>query len=290
MRGKELWIIIFGLILLNSLTFIYFKTWGAGNAHEKVAVIGDRSISRQEWLNELEKRYGKDVLQDMVDQRVVKEIADKNKIFVSNKEVDQEFRLSQGTYSAPVQSKMDEQKWKSQIKYNLLLEEILTKDAVVTEKEMKKYYKRNQNLYKVPSVYHLSQIVVKTKSEADKAYNELSQGSGFSALAMERSIDEFSANQGGDIGFISKESEQYPESYIQTAQDLKTGKWSKPIKVDQGYAIIKLHKGIKGKSFSFADVKNQIRRQIAMEQMKTPASARIFWDEAKVTWFYGNSN
>ena len=74
---------------------------------------------------------------------------------------------------------------------------------------------------------------------------------------------------------------------LQAAKKLKKGTWSDPIKVELGYAIVKLEGKMKGKKYSFEDVKEQIRRQIALEQMKTPASATTFWDEAKVDWFYG---
>ncbi|MCQ6281890.1 peptidyl-prolyl cis-trans isomerase [Bacillus sp. EB600] len=292
MRGKDLLLIIGGLILLNCLTVIYFLSKSHGGngmgPTEKVATIGDQSISRQEWLNELEARYGKDVLKDMIDQQVISEVAAKSNILVSDNEVNQEFKMAQAAYIAPSKA-IDEKKWKEQIKSSLLLEEILTKDVIVSNKEISSYYKKNKSQFYVPTTYHLSHILVKTKSEAKKAYQELSSGSSFSALAMERSTDVFSANQGGDIGFISEDDEQYPADYLKAAKDLKVGQWSKPIKEKQGYAIIKLHKVIKGKIYSYSEVKAKIRRAIAMEQIKVPISAQSFWDEAKVTWFYGTN-
>jgi foldase protein PrsA len=293
LRRKQLWLIILGLFLLNCLTIVFFLSKAQGTSgqvlDEKVATVGNSSISRQEWLNELESRYGKDVLKDMIDQKVIEGMAVKYKITVSDQDVEREFRMIQTTYGSSSQNKLvDEKKWKEQIKNSLLLEDILTKDVLVSKKEMESYYKENKSLFDVPTAYHLSHIIVKTNQEAKKALKELSQGSSFSALAMERSIEEFSANQGGDIGYISENDDQYPEKYIQVAKKLKIGKWSKPLKVDQGYAIIQLHAVIHGKKYSYKEVKDQIRRQIAMEQMKTPASARTFWDEAKVEWFYGN--
>lgn len=295
MRKKELWLIIAGLILLNCLTVVYFFTKtesasGFAANSEEVATVGGESISRQDWLNEMESRYGKEVLKDMIDQKVIREMAAKYKIAVSDQEVDRQLRMSQAAFGPSASQTVggDEKKWKEQVRNSLLLEEIVTKDVVVSEKELKSYYKENSDQFHVPTSYHLSHIIVKTKSEAKKALKELSQGSSFSALAMERSIEEFSANQGGDIGYISKEDEQYPEKYLEIAKKLKPGKWSEPIKVKQGYAILKLHKVLKGETFSYREVKDQIRRQIAMEQMKSPASATAFWDEAKVDWFYGN--
>lgn len=280
--------------MLNCLTVTYFlskakEANGAGITEETVASIGDSSISRQDWLNELEVRYGKDVLKDMIDQSVIKEMAAKYKIQISDQDVEREFRMLQTTSGSPGQNKnASEKKWKEQIRNSLLLEEILTKDVLVSDKELKRYYDKNKDLFNVPTAYHLSHLIVKTKEEARNASKELSRGSNFSVLAMERSIDEFSANEGGDIGYISKEDERYPADYFKAAEKLKEGAYSNPIKVDQGFALVKLDGKIDGKKYSYADVKGQIRRQMALEQMKTPASARTFWNEAKVEWFYGN--
>ena len=286
--------VIAGLILVNCLTIAFFlsKTNLAGHTllkEEAVATIGKKRILRKDWLNELEARYGKDVLKEMVDQKVVEEMAAKYKIKVSGRDVEREFKMLQATTNSfTKQNNKNEKRWKEQIRINLLLEELLTKDVRVSTSELESYYEKNKDLFNVPSAYHVSQIVVATLEEADKAIQELAHGSDFSTLAMERSSDEFSANEGGDIGFISEGDERYPSQYIEIAKELKKGSYSLPIKVDEGYAILKLEGKITGRKYTFADVKEQIRRQIAIEQMKSPASASTFWDDAGVEWFYGN--
>ncbi|MEY2196144.1 peptidyl-prolyl cis-trans isomerase [Neobacillus sp. BF23-41] len=293
MGRKQLWMVIAALIMVNCLTIAFFlsKANLAGGAvmnEEAVATVGKKTILRQEWLNELEARYGKDVLKEMVDQKVIEEMAAKYKIKITNQDVEREYRMLQATYnSLSKQTVKNEEKWKEQIRSNLLLEELLTKDVKVSSDELSNYYEKNKELFHVPPAFHLSHIVVSTEEEADQALQELAQGSNFSTLAMERSIEEFSANEGGDIGYLSEEDERYPVQYIQNAKELKKGAYSMPIKVDQGYAIIKLEGKINGKKYSFKDVKEQIRRQIALEQMKSPATASTFWDDAKVDWFYG---
>ncbi|WP_160725658.1 peptidyl-prolyl cis-trans isomerase [Bacillus sp. USDA818B3_A] len=295
MGKKQLWMIIAALIFLNCLTVALFLTKangvnGIAANEEAVATVGKSEITRQAWLNELEARYGEDVLKEMVDQKVIEEMASKYKIKVSTKDVNREYRMLQTTYNSF--SQKDHQsvaEWKEQIRSSLLLEELLTKDVIVSEQELKSYYLKNKNQFSVPAAYHLSHIVVKTKKEAEMAAKELKRGSSFSALAMERSIEEFSANEGGDIGYISNGDERYPKQYITTVKSLKIKAVSKPIKINEGYALLKLDGKISGKNYSYNEVKDQIRRQIALEQMKTPVSASIFWDEAKVDWFYKNN-
>lgn len=290
---KQLWLVIAALIMLNCLTVAFFLTQtkeasGLSIKDETVAQVGKSVISKQVWQDELIARFGKDVLKEMIDQKVIHEIAEKYKIKIADKEVERELRMLQTTYHSPGKN-LDEEKMKEQIRSNLLLEEILTKDVVIPERELKSYYEKNKELFNVPTAYHLSHIVVKTKDEAKKVVKELGQGSSFPALAMEKSIDDFSASAGGDIGYISEEDEQYPKGYIQTSKSLKKGELSRPLKVDEGYAILKLEGIITGKEYSFKEVKEKIRRQMALEQMKNPASARTFWSEAKVKWLYGNT-
>ena len=292
LRRKQLWLIIAALILLNCLMIVFFLSNGKDSTiDEVVATVGKGEISRQEWLNELESRYGKDVLRDMIDQKVIKEMAAKYNIKVSEEDVEREYRILQTTYSSPSENKKTtEKKWKEHIRNSLLHDEILTRDVKVSDKEMKEYFESNKKLFTIPTAYHLSQIIVKSNDEAQKVIKELSQGSSFSALAMERSIEEFSANEGGDIGYIMEGEERYPAEYLETAKKLKEGAWSDPIQVEQGYAVVKLEGIMKGKKYSYEDVKQQIRREVALEQMKTSASTTTFWEEAKVDWFYGNKD
>jgi foldase protein PrsA len=293
LRRKQLWLMIAALITLNCLTVAYFLSKGNELAdfavkEDVVATVGKSKISRQEWLNELETRYGKDVLKDMIDQKVVLEMAKKYKIEISEEDIEREYRLLQTRYSSLSELKgTSENRWKEQIRNSLLQEEILTKDVVVSDKELKAYYEKNKELFNIPTSYHLSHLIVKTKFEAETALKELAEGSSFAALAMERSIEEFSANEGGDIGYLVEGDERVPAEYIQAVKKLAEGAWSEPIKVEQGYAIVLLEGKIKGKNYSFEEVKQPIRRQMALEQMKTSASSEVFWEEAKVEWFYG---
>nr|WP_285857109.1 peptidyl-prolyl cis-trans isomerase [Mesobacillus subterraneus] len=279
------------MAMLNVITLVLLLVKPAfleGNK-ESVAEIGRETISRQEWLTELEERYGEETLRDLIDQEVVKQMADDYDIKVSDKAVDRELTIYKAMYSSAGNGPKTEDKWKQQIKYSLLLEELLTKDVKVSEEDMKAYYEQNNSLFDIPASYLLSQIVVETKKEADSAVKELKEGSSFAAMAMERSTDEFSANQGGDIGFINEEDELVAPQVVEAAKSLKPEEWTGPVKVENGYAIIYLHERLEGKKYAFEEVKNQIRRQIALEQMDIPVSARAFWNDAEVSWFYGDS-
>ena len=48
-----------------------------------------------------------------------------------------------------------------------------------------------------------------------------------------------------------------------------------------------LHEKIEGNQYTYDEVKDQIHRQMALEQIQSPVSGKIFWDELDVEWFYG---
>ncbi|GLB61576.1 peptidyl-prolyl cis-trans isomerase [Cytobacillus sp. NCCP-133] len=285
MEKRQLLMIIAGLVLLNLITlaFLLFK----GDGGEAVAKIGGDKITRQEWMSEMETKFGKSTLSELIDQKVIEKAGKKYGVKISDKAVDLELKMVKTMYGGNFSDEMNEDKWRRQIKNNLILEELLTADVSVSEEEMKSYYEQNSSQFLVPDSYHISQIIVKTKEEAEQTLKELEEGSSFAVLAMERSIDEFTANQGGSAGYINEDDEHLSADILKQVRGLKPGKWTKPIQTEDGYAIVMLHEHLKGENYSFEDVKNMIRRQIALEQMDVPVSAKPFWKEADVEWFYG---
>jgi foldase protein PrsA len=300
--NKGIWIAVFVLVATNCLTLgMWFNgqkekieipaaVETASSTEEVVATVGDQSITRQEWLHQLEKLYGKETLKDVINRKVIYQLAEKYNIKVDQKVVEQEMTMIKAMYnSVDHETITDEEEWRKQIEYNLLLEEMLTRDVTIPAEDIKEFYEENESLYKIPTTYHLSHITVKSKEEADQVMTELESGSDFSVLAMEKSTDEFSSNQGGDLGFITKESGYLPKEYENSLTSLKPAEWDGPIKVGEEYAILYLHEVIEGKEYSFEDVKEHIRRQLALGQIEGKVTAEQFWNEVGVDWFYNKA-
>lgn len=293
MPKQKLRAIIAGLAVLNLLTIIIFVikpliTSKSVIGEETAARVGSKDISREAWINELEKRYGEDVLEEMVDKEVVKQAAEKYKVKISNKEVNRELKMMKTMYGAAGQTlNKSTDQLRQEVQSSLLLEKLLTKDVSVSGAVMEKYYDDNKDIYRIPTTYHISHITTSTKKQAEKIRRELAKGVSFEVLAMEKSLDEFTANQGGDMGYISQDNEQVPKEYIEVAEKLQVNKWSEAVKTEDGWAVLYLHEKIKGKQYEYDEVKDKIHRQIALEQIQAPVSGKIFWDEFDVEWFYG---
>ncbi|TDL75036.1 peptidyl-prolyl cis-trans isomerase [Peribacillus frigoritolerans] len=299
MSGKTVWPIIFGLVIINCFTLAYFLSKdnsmaavvsGKNQESESIAVVGKVEITREDWMAELEERFGKETLEEMINFTVVEELAEKHSIKIPDKELDRELTIYKSMYNSLDNEHLtDTKELREQIRYSILLEELLTKDVEISDKELKAYYDSNKDLYSIEDSYHLFHIVTKTEEDALKVIEELKGGSSFEALASEKSIDEFTANEGGELGFVSENNDYLPSQYVVEAEKLKVDEWSKPIKSDLGYSVLLLKEKLDGVQYSYEDVKNQMRRQIALEQMESAVSVKPLWEEAGVTWFYGDN-
>ncbi|MCY8322561.1 peptidyl-prolyl cis-trans isomerase, partial [Bacillus inaquosorum] len=290
-----MWTVILGALLVCCIAVAYTLTKsqaGASPSGESIATIGGKSVTREEWLKEMEDQYGKSTLEDMINVRVVEQLAKKNDLKVSKSEIDREFLLIKAVNNSFYEDEhTTEKEWKDQIRYNILLEELLTRDIDISNSEMKSFYNKNKELYQFDDSYRIRHIVVKDEEEAREVLKELEGGSSFEAVAAERSTDRYTSPYGGDLGFVTEASDNIPSAYIEEAKTLNEDEWSEePIKVSNGYAVIQLKEKLKARTFSYAEVKDQIRRQIAMDQLGDKATVKTLWKEADVSWFYGEKS
>ncbi|MED4857710.1 peptidyl-prolyl cis-trans isomerase [Bacillus atrophaeus] len=291
MKSRTIWTIIVGVLLVSCIVVAYKLTKSqaaATQSQESIATIGDKSVTREDWLKKMEDEYGKSTLEDMINVRVVEQLAKKNKLKVSNSDIEREFLLIKAVNNSFYEDEhTTEKEWKDQIRYNILLEELLTKDIDISEKEMKSFYTKNKELYQFDDSYRIRHIVVKDQEEANRVLKDLKGGSSFEAVAAERSTDRYTSPYGGDLGFVTEAQDSIPAAYITEARTLKENEWStEPIKVSKGYAIIQLKEKLNARTFTYDEVKDQIKRQIAMDQLGDKATVKTLWKEADVSWFY----
>ena len=238
----------------------------------------------------MEERYGKETLQNLVNESVMEKAAKKFKIKVSDKEIDLELALmrsAQDKFDTAMQNLSAEQ-LRQKIRSQLILDKVLTKDVVVKDDSIEKYYEENKALYNIDTSYRTNFIEVESKKAAEEALSELKSGSDFSVLAREISVDSASASLGGDIGFLTDKQDNIEPAILKAAKALSAKEVSKVFKLDNGhYGIVQVQEVIEGQSFTYDDVKEHIERELALEQLPQSMTPEAFWSEFKATWYYG---
>jgi foldase protein PrsA len=287
-------LILLAILLVGNL--FWFILWllpsAEKDSNEQVAVINGEEISRQQWLAAMEERYGKETLQNLVNEKVMAEAAEEFKIKVTDEEIDFELLLIRSAQDANDSSlsNLTEKQLRSKIKNQLILEKVLTKDLVISDEEIETYYTENKSMYNIPTTYDTSMIVVSSEEEAQAVLKELKDGSDFQVVAREKSMDRASASLGGSIGFISEDQQSIEAAIVKAAASTEVKQTSKPFLLSNGtYALVHVNEVVKGQSFKLKDAKNHIQRTIAMEQLPSTITTETFWSEFNVEWFYGES-
>jgi len=285
--------LLFLILVLLLANFLWFIAWLIPNEPEnteEVASVSGDAITQGEWMAAMEEQYGRDVLLEMVNQKVMETAAKEYDIKVSEKEIELEMAMLRSGQDRTESTLAgdDPELLKDKVKARLILEKVLTKDIVIAEDKIEKFYKENQSLYDVEDAYRTRMIVVDSKTEAEEALSELKNGSSFEALARERSLDTATGSLGGDIGYISADQNSVDPAIAQTVNSVKIDGWSEPLELKDGRtAIISVTEKAEGQTFSFKEVKDHISRELALEQLPQSVTPEAFWKEFDAEWFYG---
>ncbi|MEM9966257.1 MAG: peptidyl-prolyl cis-trans isomerase [Asticcacaulis sp.] len=111
-------------------------------------------------------------------------------------------------------------------------------DAAVDEKKVTQLYNEQLALAKNSEEVRARLILVKTRPEAENILKQIEGGSVFEALAMERSIDQATRFNGGDMGYFA--TDVIPDSYRKPLLSAKVGQAVGPVEIDGGWAVFKL--------------------------------------------------
>lgn len=159
------------------------------------------------------------------------------------------------------------------------IDSVLEKE-VTEQKVSAKYAEISSNLEgkKEYSIFH---IVAKSKEEAEKIYKEITakkKSIRFSDAAKKYSIDQESAERGGDLGFVLEEN--MIKEIADAIVNLKQDEISAPIQTKFGWHLVKFTEVREAQPLPFDSVKQNLREQL--EQDKTNEIEAKIVKDAKV--------
>jgi peptidyl-prolyl cis-trans isomerase C len=115
-------------------------------------------------------------------------------------------------------------------------------------------------------VIHLRQIVFASVTDAEAARKQLAAGASFEAMAMEKSIDNETRFKGGDLGDMTTDT--LPQPLAEAVKGAKPGDLEGPVKVDAGWAVLKVDDRHAEAPPSLEQVRPQLIRFITYDQIK----------------------
>ncbi len=223
-------------------------------------VFANRNLEKlPSYLRREYDKNRKNFIKQLIDNKVF-EVAASDESFSGNKDFDKE--LSDVV---------------KQVKMKYYYDKYIVSKINVSEKEQKKYYKKNISKYISPEKIRARHILVSVKRnplpvQITNAYNKakllrqrVMEGESFSEIAAAES-DCPSRAKGGDLGYFQK-GQMVPE-FETVAFSLNKNEISGIVKTEFGYHIIQVTDKIQKRKLSFDEVKNEIKQELYSQQEK----------------------
>lgn len=296
-----------------ALTFAFT---GCSQGKDSVAKVNDKEISVEDFQNEFNlyrkmvygqmpasqlkedagngqeigKTLGSQVTDTMVMDKVLRDEFDKEKLEITEEEKAEALQnlIDQSGGDEAFESQLEsmgiEKAQMEAIVEKTLIQEKLRDNYIEknqkTDEEIKDFFEKNKDSL---VSYDVSHILVDTEEEASKIKEEIEAGKDFAELAKEYSKDGGSAENGGDLGEITMET-NFVQPFLDAVKDMKAGDVSEPVESEFGFHIIKVN-GLKDQ---FEDHKDQINEKLLEAELNT--YFQELYDNADVTVYKSNIN
>ena len=243
------------MLALAATSVIALSACGTSSS-DKIVTSKAGDITKEEFYDQMKTQAGKQVLNNMVMEKVLI----KN-YKVEDKDVDKKFDEMKKQYGDQFdtllkQQGIKEETIKTGVRAQLAQEKAIEK--TITDKELKENYK--------PEI-KASHILVKDEATAKKVKEELGQGKSFEELAKQYSEDTGSKEKGGDLGFFGPG--KMVKEFEEAAYKLKKDEVSEPVKSQFGYHIIKVTDIKEQKPFD--EVKGDIKKDLVQKKAQDAA-------------------
>lgn len=250
----------------------------AGRLESAVATVNGAAITKNDLFNRLIKQEGAEVLDRMIDEKLVELAAQKANITVTAAEAEAEIKK--------IQERMGgKEAFEAALKqYNITLEELredqmfrlrvtklLAGNLPTDDATLEGWFKLNIDKFDKREV-HARHILVDTAEEAQKVRASLDAGTDFAELAKAKSTDPSAQTNGGDLGSNTR-GRMVPE-FDNVVFNLKPGEISQPFQTQFGWHVAQAI-AIKGEAPSFQAVKAEVKEAYVSEAVSEGFQAFI---------------
>lgn len=240
------------------------------------ATVNGQPISTVELQRETDRRFGKEVLRDLIHQCLIQQQAERQKLKVDNQAIEQRLTLmkSQPQVQAGLQSgELREEDLRRNLATLIPLDQMV--EEKLTEQEEEAYFQLHQEELERVEVRH---ILVSTVEEADKvAQLARKPKADFAALAKTHSQDPQTRDRGGHMGWLHR-NELEPE-LAEELFSLKEGEVSDPLTGGDGIHVFCVTQRQVGLQALLPTVRERLvaeKRGEFLEKLKAQARIEVF--------------
>ncbi|MEF8823410.1 MAG: SurA N-terminal domain-containing protein [Desulfohalobiaceae bacterium] len=281
---------VLAILLAILLVFVCFPQGQAATVNEIVAVVNGEAITRYEMqqemrnspsqsaMGEMKVQMEKDaererkVLRSMINERLFVQEANRLGISVPDEvirsrleRIRQENGLSREELEEYLQERgraLDQfkERIRRKIKVNRLLSSMVRQKVVLTEEEVRSYYKEHKDDFLPPSEVELSLILMRDRQELKALRAKIRQGEmAFSQAARRHSVGP-NAGEGGNMGAVA--FDDLNKQLRDIVRDLEPEQVSRVFPFRNAYALMRLEtmQSSRGEN-AFSRVRDEVRQE-----------------------------
>jgi peptidyl-prolyl cis-trans isomerase C len=146
---------------------------------------------------------------------------------------------------------------------NILIDELVAER--VDEAAIRKMYEAQIAIMEMGEEARIRHILTASKDDMDAVVAQLKTGMDFAVLASQKSADEVTRLEGGDLGYM-KEEDATPE-FARALKTTPTGGVSKPFETQEGWHVIKIEERRPEQPPSLEELRPLILNHLTMMQL-----------------------
>jgi len=236
---------------------------GCGDSNDYVATVDGEKILQTELDEALRSQYGAEMLNTLIDNKIIELEAKKEDITVSDDAIKAEYDELLESYGGEdaLQETLDangltKDSVQDNIRMYLLTKNVIANSIDISDEELKQYFEENKDDYNQQEQVAASHIFLEDEATAKEVEAKLKAGEDFAELAKTYSIDTDTSEDGGDLGYISRG--QMDEQFEEAAFALEKDEVSGVVQSAEGYHIIKVTGKVPAEEAVFEDVKDEV--------------------------------
>jgi parvulin-like peptidyl-prolyl isomerase len=276
-----------------------------GVPKDAVAVVGDETVTKEELdrllaqsranAKQSRRPFPKEgtpqyrqirdqLIQYLVRRAQLVAAAEDRDIEISDEEIEQRLKLLIGQYYGGSEKRyreglakqgISEEQARADLEASLIQQELFKdvgNDVKVTDAEVRKYYEKNKRRYATAARREIRQILVDAdqRALAQRLVNQLRSGASFAQLARRYSRDPRTKTSGGRLEIVKGDAEAAFEGVVFSAP---RGTIAGPVRTKFGWHVIEALGPVqRGKTWDYAEVKEQIRQELLQKKKSDAAS------------------
>lgn len=227
------------------------------------------------------EQFRKQILEQLIEYRLIVQEAQKQKITVTDDEVNKRIEdikkqfPSEADYKAALnQAGIKESELPKRIKEQIMAEKLLDKifkDIKIEEAEIKDYYEKNKASFFTSETAEFAHVMVADEKTAQKVIDEIKAGLKFEDAVNKYSTDQMTKNNNGSFGPLTRTviEQMFGPDFAKAVFGLKEGEvYSKPLVTASGYHVVKLIKITPAHQKSYEESKSDVKNILLQKKQQ----------------------